>query len=261
VKLLCIGDIVGKPGREAVRHFLPKLIESRHIDFVLANAENIAHGKGASLRLLDELRDYGVHLFTMGNHTWRRPEFVNAINQCPYVARPANYTKHAPGQGTALYRFADGRQVAAINLQGRVFMEPTDCPFAAVDRELEALPESVTIKIVDVHAEATSEKAALAWYLDGKCTAVVGTHTHVQTADERLLFKHTAFISDIGMCGPYNSILGVQKEMIIDKLVTGLPKKWELAGGPVQFNAVLVDADPQTGKAKSIERIREVEDL
>lgn len=258
MNILYIGDIVGRPGRLAVQYFLPRIVQSKQVDLVIANAENIAHGIGATPALVDELRHYGIHLFAMGNHTWRKQEMVDGIGSLSDVARPANYSLSAPGRGSALYAFPDCSHVALISLIGRVFMEPADCPFVAVERELDALPDSVRVVIVDMHAEATSEKAAMAWFLDGRCAAVVGTHTHVQTADERLLPGKTAFISDIGMCGPYNSILGVQKELVIDKLITGLPRKWEVADGPVQFNAVLIRVDRHTGTAESIERIREV---
>ena len=259
MNLLYIGDIVGRPGRRAVERFLPGLVASRQVDLVFANAENIAHGIGATPALIEELRGCGIHLFAMGNHTWRKQEMVDGIGALPDVARPANYPVSAPGRGCVLYRLPDGSQVALISLIGRVFMDPADCPFAAVERELAALPDSVRIVVVDMHAEATSEKAAMAWHLDGRCAAVVGTHTHVQTADERLLPGGTAFISDIGMCGPYDAILGVEKERVINKLVTGLPHKWEVAGGPAQFSAVLIAVDRDSGRATAIERIHEVE--
>lgn len=260
MNILFIGDIVGRPGRRAVKHFLPSLVASRQIDLVIANAENIAHGIGATPALIEELRGCGIHLFSMGNHTWRKQEMVDGIDALRDVARPANYPPAAPGRGCVVHTLADGSQVALISLIGRVFMDPADCPFAAVERELAALPDSITCILVDMHAEATSEKAAVAWHLDGRCTAVVGTHTHVQTSDERLLPRKTAFITDIGMCGPYNAILGVEKERVIDKLITGLPHKWEVAEGPAQFSAVLIEADRKTGRAVRIERIHEVED-
>lgn len=258
MNILYIGDIVGRPGRRAVQHVLPRIVQSRGVDLVLANAENIAHGMGATPSLIEELRRCGIHLFSMGNHTWRKQEMVDGIHVLPDVVRPANYAVSAPGRGCVIHSCGDGSCVALINLIGRVFMEPADCPFAAVERELESLPNSVRTILVDMHAEATSEKAAMAWYLDGRCTAVVGTHTHVQTADERLLAQGTAFISDIGMCGPYNGILGVDRHLVMEKLVTGMPRKWELADGPVQFNAVLIEADADTGRAKRIERIYEI---
>ena len=258
MNILYIGDIVGRPGRLAVKQFLPGIVQSRSVDLVIANAENIAHGIGATPTLVDELRCLGIHLFAMGNHTWRKQEMVDGIDALTDVARPANYPKSAPGRGCVLHTFADGTRAALINVTGRVYMDPVDCPFAAVERELAALTDDVRYVVIDIHAEATSEKAAMAWHLDGRSTAVVGTHTHVLTADERLLPHKTAFISDVGMCGPYNSILGVKKELVIDKLIMGLPRKWEVADGPVQFSAVLIEADPDSGLARGIERIHEI---
>lgn len=259
MKFLYIGDIVGKPGREIVRRLVPELVAAHDIDVVMANAENIAHGIGATPKLIKTLQNYGVHLFALGNHSWRKPEMVKEIDTLTTVARPANFSAKAPGKGTAIHTLPTNQKCALINLIGRVFMEPVDCPFAAVDRELEKLKDFGFPIVVDIHAEATSEKAALAWYLDGRCAAVLGTHTHVQTSDERLLPEGTAFISDVGMCGPYDSILGVKKELVLYKTVTGLPVRWEVAEGLIQFNAVIVDVDNETGLAKSIERVRRIE--
>ncbi|HNZ47452.1 MAG TPA: TIGR00282 family metallophosphoesterase [Candidatus Hydrogenedentes bacterium] len=256
--VLFIGDIVGKPGREAVRVVLPDLIKTLCIDVVMANAENIAHGTGATPPLIKKLEAEGVHLFSLGNHAWRHPEMIKGIDALPSVARPANFSTHAPGKGRAVYTLPDGRHCTLINLIGRVFMEPANCPFDAIERELDSRTGDSPFIFVDVHAEATSEKAALAWHLDGRCSAVLGTHTHVQTADERILPGGTAFISDVGMCGPYNSILGVKSELVLKKSITGLPVKWEIADGPVQFNAVLVETDDRTGRAISVKRIQQI---
>ncbi len=259
MNIVFIGDIVGRPGRRAVKKFLPEIVRRFQVDLVVANAENIAHGTGATPALLDELRGYGVHVFTMGNHTWRKKEMVEGIDALSDVARPANYANAAPGVGSVVYALADRRRAGVINLIGRVYMAPVDCPFARVEKELRAMSKDLRIIMVDMHAEATSEKAAMAWHLDGRCTAVVGTHTHVQTADERILPKGTAFITDIGMCGPYNSILGVEKDLVINKLISGLPYKWEVASGPAQFSALFIEADDRTGRALSVQRIFEVE--
>ncbi len=259
MKIVFIGDIVGRPGRRVVRRMLPDIVAAHNVDIVIANAENIAGGTGATPALIEELRGCGVHLFTLGNHSWRKKEMVTAIDALPDVARPANYAPAAPGKGTALHRLPDGTHVAVINLIGRIFMEPVDCPFLQVARELEALPSNTRFIVVDMHAEATSEKAAMAWRLDGRCTAVLGSHTHVQTADERVLPQGTAFITDVGMCGPYNSILGVDKDLVIARMITGIPRKWEVADGPAHFSAVLVEANPDTGRALSIRRIHKVE--
>lgn len=259
MNIVFIGDIVGQPGRRVVRQFLPEVVKRFQVDLVIANTENIAGGIGATPALLEELRQSGVHVFTLGNHSWRKKEMVEGIDTLLDVARPANYPECAPGRGCVVHTLADGHTVAVISLIGRVFMEPADCPFARIERELHHLPADTRSVIVDMHAEATSEKAAMAWHLDGRCTAVLGTHTHVQTADERLLPKGTAFITDIGMCGPYNSILGVKKDLIINKLISGLPYKWEVADGPAQFCAVLIAVDADTGQARSIQRIFELE--
>ena len=259
MKIIFLGDIVGRPGRRIVQRVLPDIVNNHNIDLVVANAENIAGGTGATPALIEELRGYGIHLFTLGNHSWRKKEMVAGINALPDVARPANYTSHAPGKGTAIFKTTGDINVAVISLIGRIYMEPMDCPFAQVTRELQVLPEDVNIILVDMHAEATSEKAAMAWHLDGKVTAVLGTHTHVQTADERLLHHATAFITDVGMCGPYDAILGVDRELVITKLITGMPAKWEVAAGKAHLCAVVIEADPATGKALSIERIHIVE--
>lgn len=259
MKFVFLGDIVGKPGRRIVQQFLPDIIREQQIDLVVANAENIAGGTGATPALIEELRGYGVQLFTMGNHTWRKKEMVAGINALPDVARPANYTHHTPGKGTVLHKLPDGSQFAVINLLGRVYMDPVDCPFIQVERELKALPKEVRLILVDMHAEATSEKAAIAWHLDGRVTAVIGTHTHVPTADERILPLGTAFITDAGMCGPYDAILGVERKLVINKLITGLPARWEVANGRAHLCAVVIEADPVSGRALSIERVHIVE--
>lgn len=259
MKILFIGDIVGKPGRGIVQRLVPDLVKKYHIDFVAANAENIAAGTGATPSLIEELRGSGIHLFTMGNHTWRKKEMVAGIDALPDVARPANYAPATPGKGTALYVMPNGTKTAVISLIGRIYMEPVDCPFLHAEKELEKLPSDTRIILVDMHAEATSEKAAIAWHLDGRVTAVFGTHTHVQTADERILPHGTGFITDVGMCGPYDAILGVDRKLVISRLVTGLPEKWEVAEGRSHFSAVLIDADSETGKTSSIERIHIVE--
>ncbi len=259
MKIIFIGDIVGRPGRRVVQRFLPELVAEHNIDMVIANAENCAGGTGATPALIQELRNCGIHVFTLGNHTWRKNEMVKGIDALPDVARPANYAPAAPGRGTVLHTLPDGTRAAVISLIGRIYMEPVDCPFLKVAQELKALPPETRVIVVDMHAEATSEKAAMAWHLDGRCTAVLGTHTHVQTSDERILPEGAAFITDTGMCGPYNSILGVESDRVISRLVTGMPRKWEVAQGPAQFSAVIVDVDVKTGRALSISRIHKIE--
>lgn len=259
MKILFIGDIVGRPGRRAVKTLLPNLVKRHGVDLVVANGENMAGGTGATPRLLDEMHSCGVHLFTLGNHAWRKQEMIDGIDLRSDVARPANFPESVPGKGHVLHDFSNSVCVGVISVVGRVFMEPADCPFVRVEKELKSLSRQASVLLIDMHAEATSEKAALAWHLDGRCTAVLGTHTHVQTSDERILPKGTAFITDVGMCGPYNSILGVDKDRVINKLMTGFPIKWEVAEGMAQFNAVLLDVDVKTGRALSIKRIRELE--
>lgn len=246
---------MGRPGRQCVARLLPELCVQRGVDFVLANAENAAGGMGATPDVLRDLRKIGIHAFTMGNHVWRKEELVSAIGGMPDVVRPANYPKKVPGQGSALIRLGDGRAVGVANLLGRVFMDPLDCPFETADREVARLREQTPVVIVDMHAEATSEKAAMAWYLDGRCTAVAGTHTHVQTADEWVLPKGTAFITDVGMCGPIYSVIGMDRDRIMERFLTAMPQKFEVAKGPAMFNAVLIEADEHTGRALMIERI------
>jgi metallophosphoesterase (TIGR00282 family) len=257
--ILFIGDIVGRPGRHSVARWLPELRESHEVDLVVANGENAAGGLGATPEILDELRQYGIQAFTMGNHVYRKRVLMPALDGLADVVRPANYPAGAPGRGAAVIRLADGRKVGLLNLLGRVFMEPLECPFLWADREVARLREETPVVLVDMHAEATSEKVALGWYLDGRCTAVVGTHTHVQTADEWVLPEGTAYISDVGMCGPAHSVIGVEKEAVIGKFVTGLPREFRVAGGPMMFSAVLIEADDATGRARRITRIQRKE--
>ncbi len=255
MRILYIGDIVGRPGRHCVARQLPRLREENGVDFVIANAENAAGGMGATPESLRELQALGIHAFTMGNHIWRKDELISALDALPDVVRPANYPAGAPGRGTALVTLPDGRVVGVLNLLGRVFMAPLDCPFAAADREIAALRAHTPVIVTDMHAEATSEKVAMGWHLDGRCTAVVGSHTHVQTADEWVLPQGTAYISDVGMCGPMYSVIGVRSDRVLERFRTGMPRKFEVAKGPAIFCAVLIDADEATGKAREIRRI------
>lgn len=255
MNILFIGDIVGRPGRGAVQDWLPELRREFPVDIVVANAENAAAGLGVTSDLLKELSELGVHAFTLGNHTWRRKNFVGEIDGFSNVARPANYTEAAPGQGAIVVELADGRKLGLVNVLGRVFMEPQHCPFITAREEIERLrPETNTI-LVDIHAEATSEKVAMGWFLNGKCTAVVGTHTHIQTADERVLSGGTAYITDVGMTGPMDSVIGVQKELVIEKFLTGMPTEFQVARDRPGINAVYIETDDETGRAKSITRV------
>ncbi len=255
VRILFIGDIVGRPGRELVRDGLRGLVEYHSIDFVIANAENSAAGFGITREIGDQLLDYGVDVMTSGNHIWDKKEALDYIGTEPRLLRPANYPAGAPGNGSYVARTRDGVSVGVINAMGRVFMLNIDDPFVVIRREIEAMRERARIIFVDFHAEATSEKIAMGWHLDGLVTAMVGTHTHVQTADERILPKGTAYLTDVGMTGPHDSIIGVEIGAALGRFLTALPQKFETATGNPRLNAVIVDADEKTGRATEIERL------
>jgi len=255
LRLLFIGDIVGRPGRELVRQGLAGLVEYHSIDFVIANAENAAAGFGITREIGDQLLDWGVEVMTSGNHIWDKKEALDYIGAEPRLLRPANYPVGAPGKGSYLARTRSGATVGIVNVMGRVFMLNIDDPFTVVKREIERLRERARIIFVDFHAEATSEKIAMGWHLDGLVTAVVGTHTHVQTADDRLLPKGTAYLTDVGMTGPHDSIIGVEIDAALGRFLTALPQKFETATGNPRLNAVIIEADEQTGRATDIERL------
>jgi metallophosphoesterase (TIGR00282 family) len=257
MNILCIGDIVGKPGRNFINTRLPKLIQEYKVDFVVANGENCAHGVGITKKTYDELVYAGVDVITLGNHTWSKKEVIEFIDDKENLIRPANFPANNPGRGYTIVEKA-GKRIAIINLVGRVYMESYDCPFRKADEILASIENQVDIIIVDFHAEATSEKLAMGWYLDGKVAAVFGTHTHVQTSDERLLPEGTGYITDVGMTGPYNSILGVNKDIIIKKFITLMPGKFEVAEGLAVFSALLLEVE--NNKAKSIKRINILEE-
>ena len=262
MNILFIGDIVGRPGRHAVARWLPGLCEQHGLDLVIANAENASGGLGVLPETLGELQKMGVHAFTLGNHTWRKEEItahLDRVQKCGSVdamptVRPANFPQGVPGRGAAVVELTNGRRAGILNVIGRVFMEACDCPFQRADEELAWLREECNVVLVDIHAEASSEKVALGWHLDGRCTAVVGTHTHIQTADEWILPQGTGYITDVGMCGPYHSVIGVRRERVIEKFMTGLPRRFDLAKGPACFSAVLIEADEATGRAVRMER-------
>jgi len=255
MRILFIGDIVGRPGRQLVKTGLQALISRHDIDLVIANAENAAAGFGITREIGDELLDLGVDVMTSGNHIWDKREALDYIGAESRLLRPANYPAGAPGNGSYLARTRQGLSVGVVNVMGRVFMLQIDDPFAVVQREIDALRQRARIVFVDFHAEATSEKIAMGWHLDGKVTAVVGTHTHVQTADERILPKGTAYLTDVGMTGPHDSIIGVEIEPALNRFLTALPSRFETASGNPRLNAVVVDADETTGLATDIERL------
>jgi len=255
MRILFIGDIVGRPGRELVRQGLGALVDYHSIDLVIANAENAAAGFGITREIGDQLLDWGVDVMTSGNHIWDKKEALDYIGTESRLLRPANYPAGAPGNGSYLARTKGGQTVGVINVMGRVFMPLVDDPFAIVLREIEALKSRARIIFVDFHGEATSEKIAMGWHLDGKVTAVVGTHTHVQTADERVLPKGTAYLTDVGMTGPHDSVIGVEIQAALGKFINGLPARFDTATENPRLNAVVIDADEQTGRATDIERV------
>lgn len=238
MRLLFIGDVVGAAGRRMVLEHLPRLLEEYHIDFTVANAENAANGFGLNRRSFDELHDCGVDCLTMGNHTFDNKDIYNFIDREPALVRPANYPPGVPGRGVADFDLG-GKRLRVINLIGRVFMRAVDCPFRALDALLSE--EQADWTLVDMHAEATSEKVAMGWYCDGRVSAVAGTHTHVATADARLLSRGTGYVTDAGMTGPRDSVLGVDKDIIIQRFRTGFSPRFETACGDLQFNSVLFD--------------------
>ena len=255
VKILFVGDIIGKPGRQALSRELHRLVDRHTIDIVIANGENAAGGFGLTVEVAKELFNQGVHLLTSGNHIWDKKEQVQMILADSRIIRPANYPAGAPGTGSAILTTPAGVKVGVLNLEGRVYMKHLECPFLAADKEIEWLKKETSIIFVDFHAEATSEKSALGWYLDGRVSALVGTHTHVQTADERILPQGTAFLTDAGMTGGFDSVIGMGKEETIHRFLTQLPSKFEVAKKDIRLNAVVIGVDEQSGKAVSIERI------
>ena len=251
MRILFIGDIVGKPGREAITKLLPDLQKEYSTDLVIANAENASGGRGLTKEVADELYDRGVHFLTMGNHVWDQKEIVKFIDGESRLIRPANYPLGAPGKGFGFVT-KNGVKVGIINLSGRIFLSPLENPFSMVIQMINKIALETPVILVDFHAEATSEKIAMGWLLNGKASAVLGTHTHVQTADARVLDQGTAYITDVGMTGPRDSVLGVKKEIVINGFITQMPARYEVASGPIQINAVVIEVDEKTGKAQQI---------
>lgn len=255
MKLVFIGDIVGKPGRQIVAQRIAHIRETWAPDLIVANAENSAGGLGTTPETLVELKKLGIGAFTMGNHTWRKKVIIPSMPDFPELVRPANFPPGMPGCGHTIVTLPDGRKLGLLNLIGRIYMEAFDCPFRAADALLPELRRETSTILVDFHAEATSEKIALGWYVDGRCSAVVGTHTHVQTADEWIMPEGTAFITDVGMCGPIHSVIGTDKSIVVDRFVTGMPEKFVVGRGPALLSAVFLDLDDNSGKARAVERI------
>jgi metallophosphoesterase (TIGR00282 family) len=255
MKILFIGDIVGRPGRELVRKGLSGLVDRHGVDLVIANVENAAAGFGITREVGDAILGWGVDVMTSGNHIWDKKEAVDYIGAESRLIRPANYPAGGPGRGAFVARTAGGEPAAVLNVMGRVFMLGIDDPFAVALREIEEVRGRARVVIVDFHAEATSEKIAMGWHLDGRVTAVIGTHTHVQTADEQILPGGTAYITDVGMTGPHDSIIGVEKAAALGRFLNAMPAKFETATGNPRLNAVVITADERTGKALAIERV------
>lgn len=255
MRILFVGDVVGSPGRRIVKDRLADIVEQQKIDLAIVNCENAASGFGITPRLAEELFAAGAEVLSGGNHIWDRKEIFDYFPQQPRLLRPANFPEGLPGSGLYVGTARSGAGYAVLNLQGRTFMAPLDCPFRAAERELARIPRDVKVIVVDMHAETTSEKQAMGWFLDGKVSAVVGTHTHVATADAHVLPNGTAFITDVGMTGPHDSIIGMTKEPIIERFLNSLPARFEVAEGDVQMHTVLIDVDEATGRARSIERL------
>ncbi|MDT7043328.1 TIGR00282 family metallophosphoesterase [Candidatus Nitronereus thalassa] len=255
--ILFIGDIVGEPGRRVIANKLQKVVSAHHVDLIFGNGENAAGGFGITAELADDLFDLGLSVITTGNHAWDKKETLDYIKKEPRLLRPANYPEGAPGKGTLVLDLPSGGTVGILQVMGRAFMPILDCPFQVARREVAKLREQTKTIIVDMHAETTSEKMAMGHFLDGQVTAVVGTHTHVQTADEQVLPKGTAYLTDIGMTGPVHSVIGFKKDLVIEKFLTQMPRRFEVATGPGMLQAALIEFDPNTGKAVDIRRVRE----
>lgn len=255
MRILFVGDIVGKPGRELLRRGVATLVDYHRLDLVIANVENAAAGFGITREIGDQILSWGVDVMTSGNHIWDRREAIDYIGAEPRLLRPANFPTGVPGLGSYLTRCAGGPTLGVINVMGRTFMLNIDDPFAVVLREIDAMRKRTRVIFVDFHAEATSEKIAMGWHLDGKVSAVIGTHTHVQTADDRILPKGTAYLTDVGMTGPHDSIIGVEIDAALGRFLNAMPARFETASGNPRLNAVIIEVDEKTGLATDIERL------
>src|SRR5689334_20966640 len=257
LRILCLGDIVGRPGRQIVAQKLPALVREKNVDLVVANAENIAGGSGITTNLFHKIRSYGIDVVTLGDHVYKKSDILPTLQSSERIVRAANLAQSAVGRTYTVVQTNAGVGVAVFTLMGRIFMNqlPSDDPFAAADRVLSQLPKSVRAIVCDVHAEATSEKVAMGHWLDGRCSVVFGTHTHIPTADAKILANGTAYISDLGMCGPYDSVLGRRKDRVVKYMTTNMPQPFDVATGDVRLCGALAEIDADTGKAVSIERI------
>ena len=255
IRILFIGDVVGRAGRCAIEKLVPALLNTNSIDVCIANGENAAGGKGITRKISNQLFSYGIDIITSGNHIWSNKDILSALDMDGRILRPANYPDGVKGIGSTTFKSKKGYIIGIINLMGRIFMKPLDCPFKTAEKEIKKLKNRTMVNIIDFHAEATSEKIALGRYLDGKVTAVLGTHTHIQTADEKILPKGTAYITDVGMTGPHDSIIGAKKDAVFQRFLTQVPVKIEAASEDIQLNGVIIEADYDSGKALSIKRV------
>ncbi len=250
-----IGDIVGRPGRRIVEDLLPRFLEQKRVDFCVVNVENSSAGSGVTPKIAERVLQLGADVLTTGDHVYRKREIHGFLRSSPRIVRPANYPSASHGNGSTVVEAKNGVRVGVLNLQGRVFMPPIDCPFLCAEAEVERLARDADVVVVDFHAEATSEKIAMGWHLDGKVSGVVGTHTHIQTADETILPKGTAYITDLGMTGPYNSVIGRATDKVLFKFLTNMPTRYDVGEGMEKLCGVLITVDSSTAKAQAIERV------
>ncbi len=256
MRILFIGDIVGKPGRRAIDRVLAKVVAENGVEFTIANGENAAGGMGITPDIALGMLDKGVDVLTSGNHIWAKREIIPFLSEESRLLRPANYPANVPGRGMGVFQAANGQRVGVLNLEGRVFMKSLECPFRVGEKGIERLKEETKIVIVDFHAEATSEKMALGWFLNGKASAVLGTHTHIQTSDEKILSEGTAYITDAGMTGPTDSVIGIRKELALERFLTQIPWKFDVANKEIELQGVVLDVNEETGKSQGIRRVR-----
>ncbi len=256
MKVLFIGDTVARAGRSILHQHLKSIQDEFAIDLTILNCENAAAGIGVTPKIADQLFDWGVDVLTSGNHIWDKKEILPYLDSNPRILRPANYPEGNPGRGIAVVTATTGEKAAVVNVQGRVFMPTIDDPFRVIERILSEIPSDVRVIIVDMHGEATAEKVAMGWYLDGRVSAVLGTHTHIPTADETILPAGTAYQTDVGMTGPFHSVIGVMTDRVLKRFLSQMPVKFEPASQDARLNAAVVDVDSETGKARSIERIQ-----
>ena len=255
MRILFVGDIVGKPGRRAIERLLPRIAAEERIDFTVANGENAAGGMGLTPEITIELLDHGVDVLTSGNHIWAKKEIIPFLKEERKLLRPANYPEGVPGRGSSVFQSRTGEKIGILNLEGRVFMRSLECPFRVAEREIEEMKRETDVVVIDFHAEATSEKMALGWFLDGKVSAVLGTHTHVQTADERILDGGTAYMTDVGMTGPLASVIGIRRQIALSRFLTQIPAQFDVATEEVELQGAVVEIGLE-GKALGIQRLR-----